>query len=87
MAVPELPRSPYPQPPANTPIAWQVRLGAADYTFVALRVAGSGWFVTGQVDHALTWDALCAWLPPVDGRFLVLGVVGQIPHPALNGAP
>lgn len=80
------PPSPYPQPPANTPIAWQTRLGAQDYTFVALRVAGCGWFVTGQIERAVTWDALCSMLPPVDGRFLVLGVTGQITHPSLNGA-
>jgi hypothetical protein len=72
------PPSPYPEPPRNTPVAWQTLIGAQLYTYVALGIPGAGWFLTGQVTNPLSWDALCCHLPPADGRFLVLGVVGQL---------
>lgn len=37
-----------------------------------------GWYVTGQVTGPVSWADLCTALPPVDGRFLVLGVVGEV---------
>lgn len=80
------PPSPYPEPAPSSAVAWRCRIGGQSYSFVALRVYGHGWFVTGQVTDALSWDALCHHLPPEDGRFLVLGVIAQIAHPALNGA-
>lgn len=72
------PPSPYPEPPANTPVAWQARIGAGAYTFIAVRIAGFGWFATGRYTEPMSWDALCHQLPPADGRFLLLGVAGQI---------
>lgn len=80
------PPSPWPEPPRNTPIAWQARIGAQSYTYVALGVTGCGWFVTGRLTDPLSWDALCYHLPPEDGRFLMLGVVGQLVSTAQNGA-
>lgn len=78
----------YPEPAPGVPITWRCRTnGAQSYTFVAVRILGSGWFVTGQITRALSWDELCYYLPPEDGRFLVLGVVSQITAAFPNGAP
>lgn len=76
----------YVEPPPNTPIAWQSQIGAQAYTFVAIRVQGAGWYVSGRFTEPLRWVDLCACLPPVDGRFLLLGVVGQV-TPALSTYP
>jgi hypothetical protein len=78
------PEPPWCEPPASTPIAWQTRLSGQLYTYLAVRIVGSGWFLTGQVTYPLSWAALCYHFPPEDGRFLVLGVTGQITQ---NGAP
>lgn len=75
--------NPFAEPPGQAVIAWQAWLGAQTYTFVALHLPGFGWYLTGQLTHPIGWDALCHYLPPVDGRFLVLGVAGQITQ---NGA-
>lgn len=72
------PPAPWPQPGGTAVVAWRTRIGAESYTYAALRIPGSGWFLTGQVTHALSWDELCYCLPPEDGRFLQLGVTGQI---------
>ena len=72
------PPSPYVEPPWNSVIAWQTSLSGQLYTYVALRVRGQGWFLTGQLTAPLMWDALCWHLPPADGRFLVLGVQAQL---------
>jgi hypothetical protein len=73
------PTPPWPEPAASgATIAWRTRIGLTSYTYVALRVLGYGWFLTGQITTALSWAALCFHFPPEDGRFLVLGVTGQI---------
>lgn len=68
----------WPEPPAEYPVVWQTLIGAQPYTFAALRIVGHGWYLTGQVTAPMSWAALCYHFPPVDGRFLTLGVTGQI---------
>lgn len=80
------PPAPWPEPGPSTAVTWRARVGARDYTYVALHIAGSGWFLTGQMTEPLGWAALCHHLPPVDGRFLVLGVIGQINPTFTQGA-
>lgn len=72
------PPAPWPEPPGGSAIAWRTRIGAQSYTYVALRIAGSGWFLTGQLTEPIGWDVLCYHFPPEDGRFLTLGVTGQL---------
>lgn len=72
------PQPPWPEPPASTPVSWRAWIGEQSYTYVAVRILGSGWYLTGQITWPMSWAELCYWLPPEDGRFLVLGVTGQI---------
>ena len=75
------PQPQWPEPPPSTSIAWQTRIGERSYTYVALRILGCGWYLTGQLTAPLSWGALCYHFPPSPesgGRFLVLGVTGQV---------
>jgi hypothetical protein len=78
VGVNQYPLPPWPEPPAGSVLAWRTRVGAESYTYVGLRLAGHGWYLTGQLTTPLSWGALCFHFPPEDGRFLALSVTGQI---------
>lgn len=46
-----------PEPPPTTVVQWTRQFGphGRPYTFVALRVDGLGWFLTGQWTAPVTW--------------------------------
>lgn len=62
----QLAQRPYlpPEPPPGTVISWQQQFapGGPVYTYVAVHVAGRGWFVSNDSEAPYSWPELFFWL-------------------------
>jgi len=64
-----------PEPPPGAVITWsqQFDLGGTIYTFVAIHIAGHGWYVSDSSEMAYSWDQLHTYLVRGASVFAVTG--------------
>lgn len=53
-----------PEPPPGSVVSWQARFtpDGAIYSYVAIHVAGLGWFASDANECAYSWAGLCTYL-------------------------
>jgi hypothetical protein len=66
VAVPRIQQPPFlpPEPPPGSVISWQQQfaIGGPVFTYVAVHIAGRGWYVTDESETAYSWPLLIQWL-------------------------
>ena len=72
--LPQRPVLPY-EPPPGTVIAWQQRFAPDGpvYSYVAVSVAGRGWYVSDDSETPYTWPELFYWLIGTAPVFCAVG--------------